>query len=98
MSAIYGGGGTSREREREKKITIADVHFDTDFNFSSREKRKRKQISLIDYVRAEISSGENEIEIWNAKSKKMVKVTFLFTRYNGINLNNSRTDFFFDEI
>lgn len=66
MFAIYGG--TSREKKkRKKKFTI--VRFDTDFNFSFLVARKTETDIVNNYVRAEISSSENEIEIWNAKSK-----------------------------
>ena len=62
MFAIYGG--TSREKKkRKKKFTI--VRFDTDFNFSFLVARKTEMETDIvnNYVRAEISSSENEIEI-----------------------------------
>lgn len=58
-----------KKKKRKKKFTI--VRFDTDFNFSFLVARKTEMETDIvnNYVRAEISSSENEIEIWNAKSK-----------------------------
>lgn len=71
MFAIYGGTSTEKKKKKEKiyyrpiltRILIFRV------SFLVARKTEMETDIVNNYVRAEISSSENEIEIWNAKSK-----------------------------